>query len=66
LLTNKPFKNPIMKNLFFVSLMLLGTTLGVVSCGEDKPTQETKSEDSTTNVETQSVEQDSVVLENQK
>jgi len=55
-----------MKNLFFVSLMLLGTTLGVVSCGEDKPTQEAKSEDSTTNVETQSVEQDTVVLENQK
>ncbi len=58
-----------MKNVFFVSLMLLGTTLGVVSCGEKKEnetTQETKSEDSTTNVETQSVEQDSVVLENQK
>ena len=58
-----------MKNLFFVSLMLLGTTLGVVSCGEKKEnetTQETKSEDSTTNVETQSVEQDTVVLENQK
>lgn len=58
-----------MKNVFFVSLMLLGTTLGVVSCGEKKEnetTQETKSEDSTTNVETQSVKQDTVVLENQK
>jgi len=58
-----------MKNVFFVSLMVLGTTLGVVSCGEKKEnltTQEAKSEDSTTNVGTQSVKQDTVVLENQK
>jgi len=58
-----------MKNVFFVSLMVLGTTLGVVSCGEKKEnltTQEAKSEDSTTNVATQSVKQDTVVLENQK
>ena len=58
-----------MKNLIFVSLMVLGTTLGVVSCGEKKEnltTQEAKSEDSTTNVGTQSVKQDTVVLENQK
>ena len=49
--------------------MVLGTTLGVVSCGEKKEnltTQEAKSEDSTTNVATQSVKQDTVVLENQK
>jgi len=58
-----------MKNVFFVSLMLLGTTLGVVSCGEkneNETTQETKSEDSTKNVDTQSVKQDTVVLDNQK
>ena len=58
-----------MKNVFFVSLMVLGTTLGVVSCGEkneNETTQEAKSEDSTTNVETQSVKQDTIVLDNQK
>ena len=58
-----------MKNVFFVSLMVLGTTLGVVSCGDKKEnvaTQDAKSEDSTTNVGTQSVKQDTVVLENQK
>lgn len=58
-----------MKNVFFVSLMVLGTTLGVVSCGdknENVTTQDAKSEDSTTNVGTQSVKQDTVVLENQK
>ena len=56
-----------MKNVFFVSLMLLGTTLGVVSCGEkneNETTQEAKSEDSTKNVDTQSVKQDTVVLDN--
>lgn len=58
-----------MKKVFFVSLMVLGTTLGVVSCGEkneNETTQEAKSEDSTKNVDTQSVKQDTVVLDNQK
>lgn len=58
-----------MKKVFFVSLMVLGTTLGVVSCGEKNEktaTQEAKSEVTTENVATDSVKQDTVVLDNQK
>lgn len=57
-----------MKNLIFVSLMILGTSIGVASCGgqNEKNTTQDATEVSTDNVETQGVKQDTVVLENQK
>ena len=58
-----------MKNLIFVSLMILGASIGVASCGgqNEKNATQDATEVSTSNVETQGVKQDTVVLEkNQK
>ena len=57
-----------MKNLIFVSLMILGASIGVASCGgqNEKNATQDATEVSTGNVETQGAKQDTVVLENQK
>ena len=52
-----------MKNLIFVSLMILGTSIGVASCGgqNEKNATQDATEVSPGNVDTQSVKPDTVI-----